>query len=161
MRTHVQSPSEQAMRSTLATLAALAASTSMAATVNDEKAVFDLDHQYQHAVKHHDAATIARIQADDMILVTGRGKVVKGEQIIENARNRTITYEQQDVVDGTRSVRVWGDTAVVTALLWIKGSDATRGAFDYKLWYSDTYVRTAGAWRYAFGQASIALPKES
>jgi uncharacterized protein (TIGR02246 family) len=149
------------MRTTLATLAALAATTPMAAIADDEKTVYELDRQYQHAVRHNDAAAIARIQADDMILVTGRGKVVKGEQIIESARTKAITYEQQDVVEGTRSVRVWGDTAIVTALLWIKGSDATRGAFDYKLWYSDTYVRTAGTWRYTFGQASIALPRES
>jgi hypothetical protein len=49
---------------------------------------------------------------------------------------------------------------VVTALLWIKGTDPERGAFDYKLWFSDTYVRIQGRWRYAFGQASLALPKE-
>jgi uncharacterized protein (TIGR02246 family) len=145
----------------LPVLAALAATTTMAAPADDEKTVYELDRQYQHAVKVHDVATIARIQADDMILITGRGKVVKGEQIIENARTRATTYDQQDVVEGTRAVRVWGDTAVVTALLWIKGSDAARGAFDYKLWYSDTYVRTGGTWRYAFGQASIALPRES
>jgi hypothetical protein len=28
------------------------------------------------------------------------------------------------------------------------------------LWFSDTYVRTQRGWRYAFGQASIALPEE-
>jgi len=57
-------------------------------------------------------------------------------------------------------VRVWGDTAVVTALLWLKGAEGDR-AFDYKLWFSDTYVRIDGRWRYAFGQASLALPKEN
>ena len=29
---------------------------------------------------------------------------------------------------------------------------------DRTLWFSDTYVRTAQGWRYAFGQASLALP---
>jgi len=52
---------------------------------------------------------------------------------------------------------VWGDTAVVTALLWIKG--ATAGTVsDRKLWFSDTYVRTPAGWKYVFGQASLALP---
>jgi hypothetical protein len=38
-------------------------------------------------------------------------------------------------------VRVWGDTAVVTARLWVKG--VNHGAsFDRHLWFSDTYVRT-------------------
>jgi len=31
---------------------------------------------------------------------------------------------------------VWGDTAVVTALLWIKGVAAGK-SLDYKLWFSD------------------------
>lgn len=30
-----------------------------------------------------------------------------------------------------------------------------------KLWFSDTYIRTPAGWRYAFGQSSIPLPKES
>jgi hypothetical protein len=31
--------------------------------------------------------------------------------------------------------------------------------FDYKLWFSDTYVRTSGSWRYVFDPASLPLPK--
>jgi hypothetical protein len=48
---------------------------------------------------------------------------------------------------------------VVTALLWIKYTHEGK-ELDYKLWFSDTYVRTPKGWRYALGQASIALPKE-
>ena len=32
--------------------------------------------------------------------------------------------------------------------------------FDKKLWFSDTYVRTADGWKYAFGQASLPLPAD-
>jgi hypothetical protein len=34
-------------------------------------------------------------------------------------------------------------------------------AFDRRLWFSDTYVRTPAGWRYVFGQASLSLPQES
>jgi uncharacterized protein (TIGR02246 family) len=132
----------------------------IAAPADDEKAVFQLDVEYQKAVKENDAATLRRIHADDMVLVTGRGRVVTGKELEEVARKASNKYEQQDVMDGTRKVRVWGDTAVVTALLWIRGSSAERGAFDYKVWFSDTYVRQGGRWRYALGQASLPLPKE-
>ena len=54
---------------------------------------------------------------------------------------------------------MWGDTAVVTAKLWLKGTSDGK-AFDRKLWFSDTYVRTKAGWRYAFGQASLRLPPE-
>jgi hypothetical protein len=61
---------------------------------------------------------------------------------------------------GTQTVRVFGkDTATVTALLWLKGKrKEDQSTFEYKLWFSDTYVRTNDGWRYAFGQASLRLP---
>ena len=45
---------------------------------------------------------------------------------------------------------------MITALLRAKGSEAGN-AFDYTLWFSDTYVRTAAGWRYVFAQASTRL----
>ena len=66
------------------------------------------------------------------------------------------TFESYVEVDDSQVVRVWGDTAVVTALLWVKGSHK-EGPFDYKLWFSDTYARVNGQWRYVFGQASTRL----
>jgi|SRR5689334_6432877 len=118
------------------------------------KLVADLDTQYQLAVKNHDAAAMERILADDFALVTGRGKTFTKADLLEEAQGSTV-YERQE--DSQQTVRVWGDTAVITALLWAKGTDGGR-AFDYKLWFSDTYVRTPAGWRYVFGQASLPLP---
>jgi len=130
-----------------------------AATADDVQAVAALDTKFQAAVKHNDAVTIGRILADDMILVTGRGTIFTRAQHIEAARNQDRIYEQQDEVPGTQTVRVWGDTAVLTAKLWIKGTARDGKSFDYKLWFSDTYIRTPAGWKYAFGQASLPLPK--
>ena len=99
-----------------------------------------------------------QILGDDFVLVTGRGKVSSKADLIESARKKDVTYERQDEEPGTQKVRVWGDTAVVTALLWIKAVQRGKPA-DYKLWFSDTYVRTPTGWRYIFGQASLPLPK--
>ena len=71
------------------------------------------------------------------------------------AKNKDIVYEHQE--DTEQTVRVWGDTAVITALLWQKGT-YQGDTFDDHLWFSDTYVRTPEGWRYVFGQASIRLP---
>jgi ketosteroid isomerase-like protein len=128
-----------------------------AAPTDEAKTVAALDTQYQAAVKANDAATMDRILADDFVLVTGRGQAFTKSDLLKDARNRTTSYEHQEEENGSQVVRVWGDTAVVTALLWIKGTRAG-SAIDYKLWFSDTYVRTPGGWRYAFGQASIPLP---
>jgi uncharacterized protein (TIGR02246 family) len=125
------------------------------APAEDAAAVARLDEQYQQAVKRNDADTMARILADDFVLVTGRGATYSKEDLLREAREATTQYQRQDVE--TRTVRVWGDTAVVTARLWIKGKSKGE-PIDYRLWYSDTYVRTAKGWRYALGQASLRLP---
>jgi len=124
----------------------------------DAKAVAALDTKYQAAVKANDTTTMNQILADDFALVTGRGAVFSKADLLDSARKKEVTYERQDEEPGTQKVRVWGDTAVVTALLWIKSVQGGKPA-DYKLWFSDTYVRTPTGWRYVFGQASLPLPK--
>jgi ketosteroid isomerase-like protein len=119
------------------------------------RTVSALDKQYQAAVKNNDAATMDRILADDFVLVTGRGQTFTKADLLKDAREKTTVYEHQEELE--QKVRVWGDTAVVTALLWIKGTSEGKTT-DRKLWFSDTYVRTPKGWKYVFGQASIALP---
>ncbi|MCA8886515.1 MAG: nuclear transport factor 2 family protein [Hyphomonadaceae bacterium] len=124
----------------------------------DRVTVAALDTEYQAAVERNDAETMARILHPDMILVVGRGSVFTREDILRSARAQEYVYEQQVEEEGTQTVRLYGDdTAIVTALLWLKGTGPD-GSFDRRLWFSDTYVRTPQGWRYAFGQASLSLP---
>ena len=125
---------------------------------DDESVVAALDAEYQEAVKNNDVATMDRILADDFALVTGNGRVYTKADLLKEAAEKSVIYERQE--DYNRTVRVWGDTAVVTALLWAKGAD--RGEpFDYKVWFSDTYVRSSTGWRYVLGQSSLRLPAAS
>jgi len=133
------------------------AAISVATAADDRASVAALDTQYQAAVKANDAATMDRILADDFILVTGKGKSYSKTDLLQAAKAKTDIYEHQE--DSAQTVRVWGDTAVVTALLWLKGTNKD-GPFDYKLWFSDTYARTKSGWRYVFGQASTRLTAE-
>ena len=119
--------------------------------VSDKAAVASLDTEYQAAVKDNDTATMDRILSDDFVLVVGNGKTYSKADLLKEARDKENVYEQQ--TDSKRNVRVFGDTAVVTALLWVKGR-ASAGPFEYKLWFSDVYARTPTGWRYVFGQAS-------
>jgi ketosteroid isomerase-like protein len=121
-----------------------------------KKIIAGLDTQYQLAVKENDAATMDRILADDFTLVTGSGKTYTKSDLLAEARSRRVHYEHQDDTDQT--VRVWGDTAVITARLTEKGTEDGK-PFDKTVWFSDTYVRTAAGWRYVFGQSSLPAPK--
>jgi ketosteroid isomerase-like protein len=126
------------------------------ASDDDAKTVAALDTEYQAAVKNNDAATMDRILSDDFILVVGSGKSFSKSDLINDAKSRSTTYEHQE--DTEQTVRVWGDTAVITAKLWEKGTRNGK-PFDKTLWFSDTYVRTPGGWRYVFGQASLPVPE--
>ena len=124
----------------------------------DAQTVASLDTVYQEAVKANDIAIMDRILADDFVLVTDRGASLTKADLIKEAREKRTIYEHQEEEEGTQKVRIWRDTAVVTALLRIKGT-RDQNPFDYKVWFSETYVRTPTGWRYVFGQASIPLSK--
>ena len=126
-----------------------------ASAADDKATVAALDTAYQAAVEANDVAGMDRILADDFVLVTGNGKTYNKTDLLDDARARNNLFEHQQ--DSQQTVRVWSDTAVVTALLWVKGRNKQQ-SFDYKLWFSDVYVRTPTGWRYAFGQASTRVP---
>ena len=119
----------------------------------DEQTVARLDTLYHSAVKANDVAIMDEILADDFVLVTDRGASLTKADLIKEAKEKRTIYEHQEVEEGTQKVRIWRDTAVVTALLKIKGT-RDQNPFDYKVWLNETYVRTPTGWRYVFGQAS-------
>ena len=137
-------------------LVTLAAPGVIASSADDQKTVAALDTQYQAAVLKNDVATMDRILADDYVLVTGSGKTYNKAELLNDARSGQVVYEHQE--DTAQTVRVWGDTAVVTAKLWEKGTDHGK-PFDHIAWFSDVYLRTASGWRYVFAQSSLPLPK--
>jgi ketosteroid isomerase-like protein len=123
----------------------------------DAREVARLDTEYQAAVARNDVATMDRILADDFVLVVGTGRVFTKRELLDEARNATTVYTQQD--DREQTVRVWGDTAVVTALLTARGREGEKPV-AYRVWFSDTYVRFPTGWRYVLGQSGVRLPAD-
>ena len=122
----------------------------------DAAVVKALDTQYQAAVEKSDAAGMDRLLADDFTLISSKGSVFHKADLLAEARNPRLKYVHQS--DTRQTVRFFGDTAVITAYLWIQGEDEGK-AMDYSLWFSDVYVCTPQGWRYAFGQAGTPAPK--
>jgi len=118
---------------------------------SDKETVAALDTEYQEAVKRNDAVTMDKILADDFTLVTSSGKVYKKSELLAEARSGRMAYEHQE--NSEKTVRLWGDTAVVTAKLWEKGTENGK-PFEYKLWFSDVYRRTPTGWKYVFAQSA-------
>ncbi len=141
--------------------ALLAAPPARGDAAEDRETVARLDVAYQAAVERNDADAMAGILGDGFALVLGDGRTYSRSDLLDWARTRKVEYERQREDPGTQVVRVFGDTAVVTARLWVEGVGPDGRAFERRLWFSDTYVRTPDGWRYVFGQASLALPAPS
>jgi ketosteroid isomerase-like protein len=141
----------------MAGLFAMAAVGMPALGSSDRDTVAALDKAYQAAVKANDAAKMERILHPAFELALGDGRRISRKALIETARSGRVRYDRQEEESGSQTVKVSGDTAVVTAKLWIKGREENR-SFDRKLWFTDTYVRTKQGWRHLFGQASLPLP---
>jgi ketosteroid isomerase-like protein len=145
-------------RTPLLAVALSACATTPTSLEADRMLVAAIDAAYQDAVERNDADAMANILHEDMILVVGAGTVYTREDLLRSAREQEFIYEYQVEDAGTQTVRMYGpNAAIVTARLWLKGTRAGV-AFDRRLWFSDTYVRTPEGWRYAFGQASLSLP---
>ena len=114
-----------------------------------------LDTEFQAAVKRNDVATIDRLLPSDYILVSATGDVQTKADLVNEARQKKYVYAHQE--DNRQTVRIWGNTAVLTALLWAEGTTAGKH-FDVKVWFSDTYACTSAGWRYVFGQVGIHVP---
>jgi uncharacterized protein (TIGR02246 family) len=125
---------------------------------DDIRTIAALDTAYQAAVERNDADAMATIMHEDMILVLGNGRVYTRDDVLNWARARRTVHEHQVEDPGTQTVRLYGDnTALVTARLHLKGVRDGEPV-EFRLWFTDTYVRTQEGWRYAFGQASTVLP---
>ena len=140
-------------------IAGLTGIAALAAPHADRDAVAQIDRNYQDAVKRNDANAMQKILHPDFLLVLGDGRRFGRDDLLKDARRGRFIYELQDEVPDSQSVMVWGDTAIVTAKLRLKGLNDGK-PFDRTLWFSDTYVRTDRGWRYLFGQASLPLPNE-
>lgn len=117
------------------------------------------------AACHHDHATRVgsshgnqRSQRDPGESHHLRATARKWRSSIRSFKRRSnVTTRRPWRGSGTQSVRVHGDTAVVTARLRIKGT-MTGKDFERLLWFTDVYVRTPSGGAIFLGQASLALP---
>jgi ketosteroid isomerase-like protein len=127
----------------------LVASTAYGSEAEDRRNLALLDTKYQRAVKENDSKTMAAILANNFVVIGGDGKQWTKADLIKSAMDGSTHYERQE--DTEQSVRVFGDTGIVTAKLWVKGLESGEKV-DYTLWFSDVYVRTSTGWEYVFGQ---------
>ena len=130
-------------------LAALAASPT--STTDTAEQIKTLDRELNRAFATHDTSTVDRTLLPEFVLITSSGMVRTKPQILKEVGMPELAFTTNESTEVT--VRVVGETAVLTGLLHqvytYEGKE-----HDYRVWYTDTWVRVDGTWKQLSGHAS-------
>jgi len=114
--------------------------------------IVDMERQAKEASLHRDADFSARTLADDYVAITPLGQVTTKKDSISARRSGQRRYEAMNVSDMV--VRVYGDTAVVTARAEVKGNQLGED-FSGPYRYTRVWVRRNGHWQTVSYQATV------
>jgi ketosteroid isomerase-like protein len=114
--------------------------------LGDAAQLLYMEREWNDAMKNRDAVWFERNYADDATDVISRtgGLLTKAEAVAE-ARNSKDTIASHELSD--TNVRVVGDTAVVTGVNHVKGSDEKGQPFERRVRFTDVFVKRDGRWQ--------------
>lgn len=109
-----------------------------------EEELLKVEEQFAEAIVKNDPEAIRRLVADDWIIINADGGIIDRERFLEVIKSGALTHEMMESDD--MRVRVYGDSAVVTALTRTKGKFMGQ-EFSTKERATDCFVRFGGQWR--------------
>jgi ketosteroid isomerase-like protein len=114
--------------------------------------IVDLEQQTKEAILHRDADFSMRTLAEDYVAITPLGQVTTKQDAISARRSGQLRYESMNVTEMV--VRLYGDTAVVTARADVKGHQMGED-FSGPYRYTRIWVRRNGHWQTVSYQATV------
>ena len=114
--------------------------------------IVDMERQSKEASLRRDSDFSLRTLADDYVAITPLGQVTTKQETISARRSGQLRYEAMNVTDMV--VRVYGDTAVVTARADVKGHQLGED-FSGPYRYTRIWVRRNGQWQTVSYQATV------
>ncbi|MFZ0760450.1 MAG: nuclear transport factor 2 family protein [Candidatus Sulfotelmatobacter sp.] len=114
--------------------------------------IVDMERQSREASLRRDADFSQRALADDYVAITPLGQVTTKEDAISARRSGQLRYEAMNISDMV--VRVYGDTAVVTARADVKGHQLGED-FSGLYRYTRVWIRRNGQWQTVSYQATV------
>jgi len=108
-----------------------------------ERLLYALENQWAQGVVKRDAATVRRLVAPRWIYSDESGTMNREQGIAAfTSGTDTVTTAGNDEMHAI----VYGNTAIVTGILWMRGRGAT-GAFEHRYRYTDTWMKLGGRWQ--------------
>jgi len=124
-------------------------------TATEDEAVreiVDLERQAKDAALHRDAAFVERTLADDYVAITPLGQVVTKTDTVAARKTAQLRYEMIEISDMV--VRLYGNTAIVTARAEVKGTELGE-EFSGPYRFTRVWVRRNGKWLTVSYQATV------
>ena len=114
--------------------------------------IIEMERQAREATLRRDADFSQRTLAEDYVAITPLGTVTTKQDTVTARKSRQLRYDNIDVTDMV--VRVYGDTAVVTARADVKGHQLGED-FSGPYRYTRVWVKKTGHWQAVSYQATV------
>ena len=109
-----------------------------------EEELLKLESAFADAIIKNDLESIGRIVADDWIIVDPNGEIVDRTRFFEVIKSGALTHDIMESEDFR--VRVYGESAVVTAITSTKGKFMGQ-EFSTRERATDVFVKREGRWQ--------------
>ena len=108
-----------------------------------EEELLKLESAFADAIIKNDLESIGRIVADDWIIIDPNGEIVDRTRFFEVIKSGVLTHDMMESKDSR--VRVYGESAVVTAITSTKGKFMGQ-EFSTRERATDVFVKREGRW---------------
>ena len=109
-----------------------------------EEELVEAEKEFTDAIVKNDSEAIERFVTDDWIIINADGGIIDRERFLGVIKSGTLTHEMMESDD--MRVRVYGDSAVVSALTRSKGKFMGQEFTTHER-STDVFVRRDGQWR--------------
>jgi ketosteroid isomerase-like protein len=111
---------------------------------NIEQTIMQMEREWRTLTVKKDIAGLKRIIADNFVGIESSGRIIDKTQTINDVASGDIDVQSDSPED--MKVRIYGDTAVVTGRLSIKGKKKEEN-YGLQLLFTDTWVKRDGQWQ--------------
>jgi ketosteroid isomerase-like protein len=109
-----------------------------------EEELLKLEKAFAEAIAKNDPEAIERFVADDWIIIDPDGEIVDRTRFFEVIKSGALTHDMMESDD--LRVRIYGDSAVVTALTHTRGKFMGQ-EFSTQERATDVFVKCDGRWQ--------------
>jgi ketosteroid isomerase-like protein len=109
-----------------------------------EEELLKLENAFAEAIVNNDLESIRRLVADDWIIIDPNGEIVDRTRFFEVIKSGVLMHDMMESKDSR--VRVYGDSAVVTAVTRTKGKFMGHD-FSTQERATDVFVKRDGRWQ--------------